>query len=78
MELKLREAINKIDEIRQQEGHQLHAEVRQIQREIWVLEGALSISLDHALLMIVVKKFEKIDCVPTGYFYPEFYATPAT
>ena len=45
-------------------------------RDIWVLEGALDYKLDYELLMKVVKKFELIDCVPTGYHYPEFYASP--
>ena len=49
--------------------------LRKNNRDIWLLEGALDYKLDYDLLLKVVKKFELIDCVPTGYHYPEFYAS---
>ena len=76
MELELRQAKQKLGEIAPQEGQQLCPKVRQLQREMWVLEGALTRNLQHDLLLIVAKKYEKIGCVPVDYFYPEFYATP--
>ena len=76
MELELRQAKQKLDQIGLREGQQLCPKVRQLQREMWVLEGALTRNLKHDLLLVVAKKYEKIGCVPVDYFYPEFYATP--
>ena len=30
--------------------------------------------LDHDLLLAVATKYEQIDAVPEGYFYPELFA----
>ena len=49
-------------------------EIRQCQRDLWILEGILSHKLDQDLLRKVSDNFEKIDCVPSGYFYPELYS----
>ena len=46
-----------------------------LQRELWVLDGVLTHDLDQELLEQISEKFKKIDCVPTGYFYPELYAS---
>lgn len=53
---------------------EIEKNIRINQRDIWVLEGALNHKLDLNMLKLVVNKFIKIDCVPTGYYYPEFYA----
>ena len=51
------------------------AEAMQLQRELWVLDGVLTHDLDQELLEQISEKFKNIDCVPTGYFYPELYAS---
>ena len=53
---------------------EIERNIRINKRDIWVLEGALNHKLDLNMLKLVVNKFIKIDCVPTGYYYPEFYA----
>ena len=45
----------------------------QLQRELWVLDGVLIHDLSQELLAQISEKYKKIDCVPTGYFYPELY-----
>ena len=46
-----------------------------LRRKLWVLDGVLTHDLDQELLEQISDKFKKIDCVPTGYFYPELYAS---
>ena len=58
------------------EKEQSTAQIRELEREIWVLEGILTYSLDRELLVKISKNFAKIDCVPSGYYYPELYAEP--
>ena len=48
--------------------------IRRCLREEWVLVGALSHNYDHAILQKIAANFEKIDCVPNGYLYPELFA----
>ena len=43
-------------------------------RDIWVIEGVLAHNFDHSDLLHIAKNYEKIDCVPKGYRYPELYA----
>ena len=49
-------------------------QIRRCLREEWVLVGALSHNYNHAILEKIAANFEKIDCVPNGYLYPELYA----
>ena len=48
-------------------------EIRSLERDVWLIEGFLKHEIKRELLELVYKKFERIDCVPSGYHYPEFY-----
>ena len=48
---------------------------RSLQRELWALDGALLHGLPVEELQAIEQKFEKIDCVPQGYNYPELFVT---
>ena len=50
--------------------------IRKFERDLWVVNGVLSQGLDRALLEKVSKNFQRIDCVPSGYYYPELFARP--
>ena len=46
---------------------------REAQRDIWLLTGLIDHRLDLALLNAVIAKYRRIDAVPKGYHYPEFF-----
>ena len=48
-------------------------EIRSLERDVWLIEGVLKHDIRRELLELIYNKFERIDCVPAGYHYPEFY-----
>ena len=47
--------------------------LREVYRELWVLNGIIEKGFISQPLELIAKKFAKIDAVPSGYFYPEIY-----
>ena len=49
------------------------AELRQLERELWVLNGVCDEALDEQILQKIADKYVAIDAVPSGYLYPELF-----
>lgn len=47
--------------------------IREAQRRLWVLDGVLDHGLTPALLEKIVRKYRKIDAVPSHYYQPELF-----
>ena len=43
-------------------------ESNDINRQLWVIRGVLDHKLDENILNLIVKKHEKIDTFPKGYY----------
>jgi hypothetical protein len=48
-------------------------QIRGLKRELWVVEGVLKFNLNKVVLDTIVSKFNHIDAVPSGYYYPELF-----
>ena len=59
--------------LRKAEAEGKEARCRKIRRTLWVLHGILEENLHCRPVLDVYYRFEKIDLVPSGYYYPEFY-----
>ena len=49
------------------------SKIKKLERNLWVLEGMISLNLNQELLEKVSSNFQKIDSVPSGYYYPELF-----
>lgn len=49
------------------------AELRKLERELWVLDGVCNEALDEQILQNIADKYVAIDAVPSGYLYPELF-----
>ena len=55
----------------------MEKEMRQVERELWVLKGISVHGLRPELLEKVVKRHQLIDSVPAAdYFYPDLFMPP--
>ena len=49
-------------------------QVRKADRLIWAVDGVVEKKLHVVVIADLLRKFKKIDVVPTHYNYPELYA----
>ncbi len=47
--------------------------IKSLQRCLWFVNGILDHDIDSDLLVEVLDNHVRIDTVPSGYFYPQFY-----
>ena len=47
---------------------------RELERQMWVINGVLCHELDHDLLLKISAKYTKINMVPSNYLQPELFS----
>ena len=59
--------------IQRYEEEENNVKLRKYQRELWSIIGMLDENFEFQTVLAVHDLFAKIDMVPVGYNYPEFY-----
>ena len=67
------EPVQEIDRKAFQQMQSIKSEMRDHERDLWVLDGVLVHDLRIELLEQIRIRHQNIDCVPSGYFYSELY-----